>query len=79
MPDEVRVQFYTIKDMVDFIQSRLDRIDDSNDGKTVAIRGNVNLPATELIESQNGYRDLSDNAFNLSFCGTQEIEERHII
>ena len=51
MPDKVRVQFDTIKDRNGFIESRLDRIEDSDNGKTITLTGNIELPATEFIES----------------------------
>lgn len=50
MPDEAKVQFDTIEDRTDFVKSRLDRIEDRGDGKTITIRVNVKLPVPEFLE-----------------------------
>ena len=55
------------------VQSRLDRIEDSNDGKTNTIRGNVKLRANEFVEVPNSFGDVSDEAFDLEFRETKEI------
>ena len=76
IPDEVRVQFDTIKDRIDFIQSKLGRIEDSDDGKTITIRGNVKLSATDFVEVRNSFGDVSNEAFDLAFREAKETEER---
>ena len=70
MPDDVRVHFDTIKDRTGFIESRLDRIEDRDNGKTITTRGHIELPSAEFVETQNSYGDVNNEVFNSPFHET---------